>query len=547
MLQIRHLHTFKNRQSLFLPYYLTLICCCFMQTTNAQMHRHHCLFDESQRAEIPQPTAAELEEYRLLFPPCNSPTATKNVRVNVHFMLDDAGGNNFLPHEDGYGNRNYTGFTFAEEMVEKANIIWSRQDDGTVGPSLYNGTGNPNLPMRVRLLLTGVYFHKNSYWSYYSEGNSSAPSAWLINTTYGQNTWNTINVYIASNPNNGGIACGIGGICANSNGLATKLIDCWHVYRRDPNWASAYSADLLNHELGHIFGLIHDFERTNVFPHWGDGCEDTPDHNECWTLDLNNPLCNNWSLISNNMMAYSDPPAALTPCQINRVHSNLNGPQQNYVQSCTGCLPANTFYTINPQFCARAKVGGGYYPVDVPLDGRGSFNEDSYLIEIFEVSASGSNVILGNHFMQQYSGQLGQINLRTFCNYNFQVGKNYRIRVMTSKTGCLPTSEQTQWIAVVPCTPETSTPVPTVPIKKSLTILPRQPKSYILYSETEQQAQVYVYDFMGRVLYQQPKTALQAGDNILDLNNLETLLPNNFYILAVQTADGIETQRFFIP
>ena len=80
-------------------------------------------------------------------------------------MLDDAGGNNFLPHEDGYGNRNYTGYTFAEEMIEKANVIWGHQDDGTYAAWLYNGTGNKFVPMRVRLLLTGVYFHKSSYWN----------------------------------------------------------------------------------------------------------------------------------------------------------------------------------------------------------------------------------------------------------------------------------------------------------------------------------------------------------------------------------------------
>jgi len=538
MLQIRHLHKQKYRQNLFLPYYLALICCCFMQTTNAQMRRHHCLFDESQRAKIPQPTAADLEEYRLRFPPCNSPTATKNVRVNVHFMLDDAGGNNFLPHEDGYGNPNYTGFTFAEEMIEKANVIWGHQDAGDYGVWLYNGTANKFVPMRVRLLLTGVYWHKSNYWNTNDNGNFS------INALYGVNTLNTINIYILNQPS-------LGGMAGFQNGAATKMMDCWFKYGQYPSWGSAYAADLLNHEIGHLCGLTyHDYENTNVAPYWGDYCEDTPDHPNCWSIYDSDPvIClNNWSVQSNNMMSYSEHPAALSPCQIDTIHNKLsNGYMQNYVHSCAGCLPANTFYTINPQFCARAKVGGGYFPVDVPLDGRGSFNEDSYLIEIFEVSASGSNVILGNHFMQQYNGQLGQINLRTFCNYNFEVGKNYRVKVSTSKTACLPSSEQTQWIAVSPCMPDTTTTTPTVPIKKSLTILPRQPKSYILHSTLEQQAQIYVYDFMGRVLYQQPKTALQAGDNILDLNNLETLLPNNFYILAVQTADGIETQRFFIP
>ena len=150
MMKIRHfVHTYTRSA----VYFFALLFCFMGQISQAQ-HRN-CSFEESQRAPIPQPTTTELEEYRRQFPACNSPTATKNVRVNVHFMLDDAGGNNFLPDQDGYGNRNYTGYTFAEEMINKANVIWSRQDDGTVGANLYNGTGNPNIPMRVRLLLTG--------------------------------------------------------------------------------------------------------------------------------------------------------------------------------------------------------------------------------------------------------------------------------------------------------------------------------------------------------------------------------------------------------
>ena len=52
----------------------------------------------------------------------------------------------------------------------------------------------------------------------------------------------------------------------------------------------AYSARLLNHEVGHVFGLIHDFENTNVAPYWGDGCEDTPHHYNCWSITDNTPI-----------------------------------------------------------------------------------------------------------------------------------------------------------------------------------------------------------------------------------------------------------------
>ena len=55
------------------------------------------------------------------------------------------------------------------------------------------------------------------------------------------------------------------------------------------------------------------------------------------------------------------------------------------------------------------------------------------------------------------------------------------------------------------------------------------------------------YDFTGRLLYQLPKMSLQTGENSLELSNLDLLLSNNFYILAVQTAEGVETHRFNIP
>jgi hypothetical protein len=478
--------------------------------------------------------------------------STKNVRINIHFMLDDAGGSNFQENHDGYGSPNYNGYMFAEDMVERANELWAVQDDGTYGAWQYNSTANRYIPMRVRLLLTGVYFHKNSYWNSYSEGNSQFPSAWTVNTTYGVDTWNTINVYIAGNPNNGGIACGIGGICGNSNGLAVKLINSWHTYSQYPSWAVEYSADLLNHELGHVFGLYHDFEGTNTptsLTPYGDRCEDTPIHPNCWSIWDTTPMSclNNWAVQTNNVMSYSEHIGTLTPCQINRVHTSLSGVQQNYVHSCDNCIPANAFFKLDTPICARANVSGGYHQVGVLLDGRGSFNEDSYLIEIFETNANGSNTSVGNYFSQQYTGSVGKINLATFCGYNFQINKHYRIKLVTSKTDCLPQSQQVAWIYVTACDLASTPTTPITPRPKSLTISSQTPKNYLLISDTEQIVNIAIYDFMGRVLYKQSKINLHTGDNNLDLSNLSMLLSNNFYILAVQTTENIETHRFLMP
>jgi hypothetical protein len=70
---------------------------------------------------------------------------------------------------------------------------------------------------------------------------------------------------------------------------------------------------LLNHEIGHILGLRHAWERY-------DGCEDTPVHANCFGK-TENPPCN--GLISNNMMDYNNSQRALTPCQIGIARRNM--------------------------------------------------------------------------------------------------------------------------------------------------------------------------------------------------------------------------------
>ena len=71
-------------------------------------------------------------------------------------------------------------------------------------------------------------------------------------------------------------------------------------------------AGLLNHELGHVLTLRHSWMGE-------DGCDDTPHHENCWSGTDEHPC-------SNNLMDYNAHQAAVTPCQIKRMHLCLASP-----------------------------------------------------------------------------------------------------------------------------------------------------------------------------------------------------------------------------
>jgi hypothetical protein len=73
-------------------------------------------------------------------------------------------------------------------------------------------------------------------------------------------------------------------------------------------------AALMNHEIGHIFGLRHSWYKN-------DGCDDTPPNPNCWGSEEEGPCS---GVISNNMMDYNNEQIAITPCQIGTVKKNMH-------------------------------------------------------------------------------------------------------------------------------------------------------------------------------------------------------------------------------
>jgi hypothetical protein len=130
-------------------------------------------------------------------------------------------------------------------------------------------------------------------------------------------------------------------------------------------WNHQRVASLLNHELGHLFGLRHT---------WGidprEECEDTPEHDNCFGLIENEPdptdekyaedpsryerdyekylECNEIEEVSNNVMDYNSNQSAYTPCQLEIVHKNL-GTSNNAYTFCD-TPPENGYWPLVAAF-----------------------------------------------------------------------------------------------------------------------------------------------------------------------------------------------------
>ena len=143
--------------------------------------------------------------------------------------------------------------------------------------------------------------------------------AFFLNKGAGQNNYDTkiksmavhadsiLNVFIMSYPpdkmeRNADIYHGAG----IALGSVVKLAGIFQ--KGGPEWAYA---TLLNHEIGHVFGLSHAWT--------SDGCDDTPNNANCF--DDNN--CKD-GVSSNNLMDYNNSQMALTPCQIGRVRKIMS-------------------------------------------------------------------------------------------------------------------------------------------------------------------------------------------------------------------------------
>ncbi len=229
------------------------------------------------------------------------------VKVNVHFMYDDNGNHNFGKAE---------GKKFMRELLHNANTRLSKVH----AMNLPEGNNTPTFPAQMKYVVTpatnkagddGFYFHRDSELFYFiNKGKARNNYSRDVIKKYSIGADSILNIFVLPHhpdstksktykPHGSGIALG----------TSLKVAGLYENDRKSWTYAT-----LVNHEIGHIFGLRHSWSGN-------DGCDDTPKHPNCW--DKNHPKCKGKSLASNNMMDYNSSQMAITPCQMGIVRKNI--------------------------------------------------------------------------------------------------------------------------------------------------------------------------------------------------------------------------------
>ena len=262
----------------------------------------------------------------------------KTIKVNFHIIRNNEGKGNFSEEQ----GRRYiaSAMNSANQNLAKLQKMKLPIDNDipVIKANInYELTPDPNIPGD-----DGIYFHNDDdYYFIINRGKDKNNYDRDVFEKYGVQKGEVLNVILQDmhldslksktfKPNTNGIAFNTW----IKGGLWYHAVKDTIIKNGKPVVPNKYGPPKqLNHEIGHVFGLRHSWRR--------DGCEDTPDHANCWN-SKGVPPC---VVASNNMMDYNPHRSALTPCQIGtwRMNATRNETKRKLLKK-TWCAynPAKT-------------------------------------------------------------------------------------------------------------------------------------------------------------------------------------------------------------
>lgn len=336
------------------------------------------------------------------------PNCRKSVDVNIHFVLRGNGTGNFTETTDPNGSTSDNGYIFAQDIVDGTNSEWNdNQAAWLPKPNSY-----PVNDINIQFNLKGIFFIRNTNLYNASPGNFSSFLPYQVNP----NT--EMNIFFIGEKTYDGIASGIP---AQVGRLVAKVHDTNIKFDQGGyrGWGYSVLQRTFAHEIGHLFGLRH--------PRNGDSCADTHNPNPCYQ-HVSNPTspCNNWNNITNTFMNYNPYQAAISACQIEIMHENLDNLFFDYYTDVN--QTSADFFIPTTQFgCNGTVSSSGVYFND------NSTNVDEWKIEIWKTNYFCSSNNLGNYWSSGW--QSGNPYSYLSSIYNFSTNSTYRVTYST-KNDC---------------------------------------------------------------------------------------------------------------